>query len=517
MTQTMLATDCPDLTALHRYARRADARAFEMIVQRYQQMVFATCLRTLGNRADAEDATQETFVKLARHAARIRSNPAAWLHAAARTTALDAVRARAAARSADTAGSAADPHGQAHADAASYRELTERLDHALDQLADSERELIVQRFLCGRAETDLAREAGIHPGTMHRRIDRALQRLRARLPAEALVAVPAAGLGDQLLSLSESIHTPATLQADLIKVGLTGTGASGPPAVWGGVPLIAALIAVLTSVGLIGLAARNLSAGRTGATASAAPVATGLTRPARALPPRTLVGDTQVAEDDLLTSDGLSLRFRFVPEGAGRSATLDLRIQRADLAVRQPSLQLLLERADFPPRRDNAPDPEAEAFRAMIGQTLEADCRIVDGALLLRLRANGRTWHGVRLQESPAATGAPAPQLAGRWGAINTWSLRMGPEDLRITTPDGFELYRLRVLSWEQGDQSARVQAIFADSVDPTVVGRRIKLLLSKDGERVRMVTNPWRGPQADEWPEPDATDARTLVWREVP
>ncbi|MEX0835032.1 MAG: sigma factor, partial [Nitriliruptor sp.] len=47
--------------------------AFTALVDRFQRRVFAVCLRTLnGDVADAEDATQEVFVRLARSAATFR-------------------------------------------------------------------------------------------------------------------------------------------------------------------------------------------------------------------------------------------------------------------------------------------------------------------------------------------------------------------------------------------------------------------------------------------------------------
>jgi RNA polymerase sigma-70 factor, ECF subfamily len=44
----------------------SDPAAFSGLVQRYQDLVFRLCYRMLGHRQDAEDATQETFTRMAR-------------------------------------------------------------------------------------------------------------------------------------------------------------------------------------------------------------------------------------------------------------------------------------------------------------------------------------------------------------------------------------------------------------------------------------------------------------------
>lgn len=43
--------------------RRGENAAFEQLVRRYQDRVFNTCWRICGNRSEAEDLTQEAFVK----------------------------------------------------------------------------------------------------------------------------------------------------------------------------------------------------------------------------------------------------------------------------------------------------------------------------------------------------------------------------------------------------------------------------------------------------------------------
>ncbi len=81
-----------DGEALRRYAATGDPDSFRVLVEAYGRMVYGACLRLLRREADAQDATQETFIKLALHAGSVRSNIGAWLHAAAATTCKDMVR-----------------------------------------------------------------------------------------------------------------------------------------------------------------------------------------------------------------------------------------------------------------------------------------------------------------------------------------------------------------------------------------------------------------------------------------
>src|SRR5689334_20655437 len=71
-----------DADLVRRFATGADGSAFTELVRRHGPVVLAVCRRVLGNAADADDAFQAVFLRLARRAVAIRDPRAlpAWLH-----------------------------------------------------------------------------------------------------------------------------------------------------------------------------------------------------------------------------------------------------------------------------------------------------------------------------------------------------------------------------------------------------------------------------------------------------
>jgi RNA polymerase sigma factor (sigma-70 family) len=89
--------DRDEIEALIARTALGDRAAFEDLYDRVSAKLFGVCLRVLGKRAAAEDAMQDTFVKIWKNAGRYQANglsPMTWLITIARNTSIDRLRAR---------------------------------------------------------------------------------------------------------------------------------------------------------------------------------------------------------------------------------------------------------------------------------------------------------------------------------------------------------------------------------------------------------------------------------------
>lgn len=97
--------------ALVARAGRGDRAAASALILRHTDRIFAACLRMLGERSAAEDAVQETFLRLWKHAAQWRPQGAkfeTWLYKVAMNVCLDRLRKRGRETSVDAAPEIAD-------------------------------------------------------------------------------------------------------------------------------------------------------------------------------------------------------------------------------------------------------------------------------------------------------------------------------------------------------------------------------------------------------------------------
>lgn len=248
-----------DLELLRRYIDADDAEAFAQIVRRHTSLVYYTCLRVLGDRERAEDAAQETFQRLMRQPEKVSYSLSAWLHRVATRHSIDVLRSDTARRRRERAYQ--DRLERRRKPAEPWSDVSAQIDEALARLSDTERAILVEHFMRGRTQAELAREAGVSKATMCRRMETALAALRKRMGSPAAI-----GTGVLVAAWSQhaSAAAPETLTLELSKMALvsgSGFGASATAAAtlktWplvalgGTLGVSAAAIAVLAVVGLM--------------------------------------------------------------------------------------------------------------------------------------------------------------------------------------------------------------------------------------------------------------------------
>jgi RNA polymerase sigma-70 factor (ECF subfamily) len=74
-------TNLSDIEYIHR-VRQGDTNAFVYLVQRYQRMIFSLVVKTVGNSSEAEDITQEIFIKVYQSLPKFREDSkfSTWLY-----------------------------------------------------------------------------------------------------------------------------------------------------------------------------------------------------------------------------------------------------------------------------------------------------------------------------------------------------------------------------------------------------------------------------------------------------
>ena len=158
-----------------------DRGAFALLYQRTSAKLFGVCLRILGERAEAEEALQESYVKVWRNAdqySQARAGAIAWMAAVARNQSIDRLRSRRLAyENIDVATDIGDgrPSPEGEAVAADDRRL---LHDCLDELEGRHAAAIRDAYFGGHTYEALAERNGVPLGTMKSWIRRGLAKLR---------------------------------------------------------------------------------------------------------------------------------------------------------------------------------------------------------------------------------------------------------------------------------------------------------------------------------------------------
>jgi len=179
------ATGGPPDAVLARRVQEGDREAFEILARRYLRPIHAVAASFLRERADVEDASQETFLKALRAIRSFDSKRpfAPWLYQIARNVARNRLAERkrhATDPVTDLAGSLPDP-AASPADGAESAELGRRVSEAIEALPERRRTAFRLADVEGYSAVEVARIMGLTAGAVRAHIHHARKDLRIRL------------------------------------------------------------------------------------------------------------------------------------------------------------------------------------------------------------------------------------------------------------------------------------------------------------------------------------------------
>lgn len=163
-----------------------DEDAFNELVRRHQDRLWAVALRTTGDPEDAADGLQEALLSAFRNAGSFRGDAAVttWLHRVVVNACLDRLRRKAARPAVPLPDRESDPGHRVMADPSDplgARELRIEIERALDDLPPAQRAAIVLVDIEGYSVDEAAHVLDCPSGTVKSRCARGRAKLAARL------------------------------------------------------------------------------------------------------------------------------------------------------------------------------------------------------------------------------------------------------------------------------------------------------------------------------------------------
>ena len=169
-----------------------DPEAFEVFYDRHGGVAYSLAYRIVGEKAAAEDVTQEAFISIWRSGARFdraRGSVRSWMLSIVRNRAIDALRSRAGKAPKltfdDDAVLEQRPSGELTEDEAMRRETATEIKGALGELPGEQSKVIELAYFGGFSQSEISRMLGVPLGTVKGRMRLGLEKIRGEL-AEGL-------------------------------------------------------------------------------------------------------------------------------------------------------------------------------------------------------------------------------------------------------------------------------------------------------------------------------------------
>jgi len=208
---------------LRRFLDHRDEDAFRRLVDAHIDLVYSAALRQIRDHALADDITQTVFITLARNANRITPGVPleAWLLKTTHYAACDARRRRDRRLHHERKAHLMNPPSSPASPDDDPDPIAKHLDDALMQLRDTDRTILILRFMRSMSLKEVGAATGLAENTAGKRIARALEKLRDAF-ARKNVALPAAAIPAALAAATLN-RAPEALAATVSQAALNAS------------------------------------------------------------------------------------------------------------------------------------------------------------------------------------------------------------------------------------------------------------------------------------------------------
>ena len=214
------------------YCGAGSEEAFGELVRRHLDLVYSAAVRQLNGDAHlAQDVTQSVFCDLARKARTLIDRPslAGWLYTSTHHAASNAVRSAQRRQTHEQEAHAMQELLRNPGPELDWESFRPMLDDAMQELNESDREVILLRYFQNRAYGEIAERIGVGENGARMRAERALDKLRdvlSRRGVTATAAVAAILSANAVMAAPAGFATTVTTAATLAATAAATTTAS---------------------------------------------------------------------------------------------------------------------------------------------------------------------------------------------------------------------------------------------------------------------------------------------------
>lgn len=189
-----------DERTLVELSRSGDTGALEPLIALYERKIYNFCFRISGNRDDAYDLAQETFLRMCASITSFRAEApfSSWIYRIANNVCVDYIRHKSRIRCISIDAPCESEDGEAHwqiadkcagpEESAEFGDLKHALAAGIRTLALDHRTAIIMHDVQNRTYEEIACAVGCPIGTVKSRLNRARTGLKRYLEGEGLLA-----------------------------------------------------------------------------------------------------------------------------------------------------------------------------------------------------------------------------------------------------------------------------------------------------------------------------------------